>query len=413
MHQAPRPSKRRRKTTTELPFGVDIRPYYGYNSPNYEFPEFSHQLSNYIVSFDYEGVPNWREPDKVWKTKKVNGIYATFEGVSKKIFISGMHTAHTESLYMMAHKLREAIRRQSAAKLIKNTTFKFKHVDISRAMKQQRHKDTNILYLGAIHQGDLVVLKTTTDPHMQLKYILDAVIHLHVWNTTPGSVAKLHFVAFHGQSLVVCSGQMLEEKSIFSFMSTLKQRYQPDILAFQMVHSFCRAISTLQRQSGFTHRDCHTANVYYDSMRNQTKFIDFDWSCIQINEHIISVPRYLYDTTRPQYGSNKSVDCCVFFRTLGFSLEHVPVFKQRIYDPLMERYEVDSREILKRKMTEDAAALQLYKMSTDNGKPTGNYAHKHGIVQYKRNFDYMMGYYTYMSMTPEMIGQFLINNRFF
>ena len=351
MYQTTRPSKRRRRCTTELPFGFDVQPYYNYIRPNYDFPAFSHQLSNYILGFDNEGVPTWREPDKVWKTKKVNGIYATFEGVKNKIFISGMHTAHTESLYMMAHELRKAIRRQPDASLIKNATFKFKHVDISRAMKQQRHKDTNVLYLRAIHQGDLVVLKTTTDPHMQLKYILDAVIHLNVWNTAPHSVAKLHFVAFHGESLIVCSGQMIEEKSTFSFMSTLKQRHQPDILAFKMVQSFCRAISTLQRQSGFTHRDCHTSNVYYNSRQNKTKFIDFDWSCVQINGHIISVPRYLYDTTRTQYGNNRSVDCCVFFRTLGFSLGHVPIFKANIYDPLMERYEVDSREMLKSLLT--------------------------------------------------------------
>jgi len=412
MHR--RPFKRRRTTSQELPFGFDIRPYYEHISHSYGFPEFSHQLSNYIMSFDGKGAPTWRHPDKVWKTEAINGIYAKFEGVDKNIFISGMHTSHTESLYMMAHELRKAIRRQQEVSFIKVTTAKkFKDVDISRALKQQRHKETNVLYLGALHMGDVVVLKTTTDPAMQLKYILDAVIHSHVCNTSPHSVAKLHFVAFHGESLIVCSGQMIEEKSIFSFMNTLKQRYLPDILAFKMVQSFCQAIGTLQQQSGFTHRDCHTSNVYYDSRQQQTKFIDFDWSCVQIDHNIISVPRYLYDTTRPQYGSNNSVDCCVFFRTLGFSLQHVPIFKERIYDPLMRRYEVDSREMLKRKMTKDAAALQLYKMSTDNGKPTGDYAHENGIARYKRNFDYMMGYYTYTSMTPEFISQFLRNNCFF
>ena len=261
--------------------------------------------------------------------------------------------------------------------------------------------------------GDFVVLKTTTDPAMQLKYILDAVIHAQTARSVSNYVQKLHFVAFWGESLVVCSGQMMEEKSVFSFMNTLKQRQVPDILAYKMVESFCLAPRKLQNRAEFTHRDCHTSNVYYDSRRKITKFIDFDWSCIRIGGKIISVPRHLYDTTRAQYGVNRSVDCCVFFRTLGHSLINVPIFKKKIYDPLMRRYEVDSREILKRKSKEDVAAFQLYRFSTINGKISGRYAHRYGIALYKGNFDYMMGYYTYTSMTPDFILRFLKKHKFF
>lgn len=420
-----RPFKRRRGAVeTHLPFGFDLTPYYDIISQEYQLPKTTHHLSNYIKTFDESGTPTWTHPRKVWTTEKIRGIYAIFKGERREIVISGMHTKHTESLYMMAHELKKAIKRQPEAVITKKASFKFKDVDISRAIKQQRHKDTNILYLGAIHQGDFVVLKTTTDPAMQLKYILDAVIHAHLWRTSPKYVSKLHFVAFRGDSLVVCSGQMMEEKSVCSFMNTIRQRYQPDKLVYIMVQSFCLAMRRMQIQSELTHRDCHTANVYYDSKRKITKLIDFDWSCVRIGDKIISVPRYLYDTTRPQYGRNKSVDCCIFFRTLGHSLEKkdrrsgnvtcsVPIFKQKIYDPLMRRYEIDSREILKRKASQDKAAIQLYKLSTLDGKTSGRYAHRYGIARHKGNFDYMMGYYTYTSMTPDFILRFLRDNKFF
>jgi hypothetical protein len=420
-----RPFKRRRGAIeTHLPFGFDLTPYYELISQEYGLPERTHQLNNYIKSFDESGEPTWTHPHKVWTTEKTNGLYATFKGETRQIVISGMHTKHTESLYMMAQELKKAIQRQSEAILTKKASLKFKDVDITRAIKQQRHKSTNILYLRAIHQGDFVVLKTTTDPAMQLKYILDAVIHAHLWRNSPNYVSKLHFVAFCGSSLVVCSGQMMEEKSVYSFMNTIQQRHRPDRLVYTMVHSFCLAMRRMQRQAELTHRDCHTANVYYDSRKRITKLIDFDWSCVRIGDKIISVPRFLYDTTRPQYGRNKSVDCCIFFRTLGHSLEQkdkrtghtmcpVPIFKEKIYDPLMRRYEVDSREILRMKSVSEKAAIQIYKLSTINGKPTGRYAHKYGIARHKGNFDYMMGYYTYTSMTPEFILRFLRDNKFF
>ena len=90
------------------------------------------------------------------------------------------------------------------------------------------------------------------------------------------------------------------------------------------------------------------------------------------------------------------------------------MFKKKIYDPLMRRYEVDSREMLKRKMqTGDVAALQIFKMSTINGKADGRFAHRYGIAKHKESYDYIMGYYTYTSMTPNFILRFLQDNKFF
>lgn len=408
-----RPRKRQRQEHRHA-FGFDVTTYFGEISQNYTFPRIVRNLANRIVSVNAEGQCIYKHPNKFWETETINGIFATFKGCSKKIFISGMHTKHTESLYKMAFKIRNALREQPSVHLIKKPSLNFRDVDISGATKQQRRNSSNVIYLGAIHDGRTVVLKTTTDPGMQLVYILDAIIHEHVSKTSPNYVAKLHFVGFAGDALIVCSDQMTSEVSIVSFMGTLKQRYRPDIAVYTMVHSFCLAIRKLQRFSNFTHRDCHTNNVYYDSRRKITKFIDFDWSCVKIGSNRVSVPRHLYDTTRPEYGTNKSVDCCVFFRTLGYSLRDCPVFKKKIYDPLMRRYEVDSREMLKRKMqTGDVAALQIFKMSTINGKADGRFAHRYGIAKHKESYDYIMGYYTYTSMTPNFILRFLQDNKFF
>lgn len=422
-----RPNKRRRvehiRAPAIDPFGFDLGPYMALVSEDYRFPEQSHRIVNYISGFDAEGVAQYERPQKVWQTESINGLFVKFQGDNTKVFISGMHTKHTESMYRMAHGIKAALKRMPECQLARKVSSSFKEVDISRALKQKRHKSTNVLYLKAIHQGEWVVLKTTTDPAMQLKYILDAVIHYHVWRNADRYVTKLHFVAFRGDALVVCSGQM-EEPSVYGFMNTLHQKYRPDRLVYTMVESFCLAIRKLQKDAQFTHRDCHVSNVYYNMRKKCTRFIDFDWSCFRctvrppgtsVSRHkIISVPRFLYDTTRPQYGNNRSVDCAVFFRTLGNSLDHCPIFEQEIYRPLMRRYEVDSREILQRKMRQgDLAALQLYKQSTINGKASGRFGHTYGIMRQKENYDYSLGYYTYTSMTPEMILRFLRENKFF
>ena len=44
---------------------------------------------------------------------------------------------------------------------------------------------------------------------------------------------------------------------------------------------------------------------------------------------------------------------------------------------------------LLQKSATETAALQLYKMSTSNGKVRGKYAHKYGVAKMKVDFEYM------------------------
>jgi len=343
-----------------------------------------------------------------------NGLYVHLEGSAKPIYISGMQTPHTISLYKMAHRIRTALLQQPSVVMKEENCWKFKEVDIRGALRQKRHAETNVIWLNAEHQQQKVVLKTTTSPSMQLTYIIEAVIHRVVSERAPHYLPRLHFVGFQGDSLVVCSEQ-LQISSVSTFVGTLSQmRQNPNILVWHMVRAACLAIRQVQRQAHFTHRDCHLSNVYYDARNNVIKFIDFDWSCVQVNGKIISVPRFLYDTTRPQYGHNQSVDCCVFFRTLGLAMKNCTDFRTQIYDPIMTRYELESKIFLKTQFASgDAAALQLYKMSTVNKKTKGEFAHKYGVERFKTNFEYHMGYYTWSCMTPDALLSFLEQYKFF
>ena len=406
--------RRPRRRPPREPFGFDISRHIEVITPPSELPSVVYQINNYITGFAVDGTPIYQRPDKKWTMERINGLYVYFEGVEKPIYISGMHTPHTISLYKMAHQIRTALRQQSPVALLEENCYKFKEVDIRGALRQKRHQDTNVMWLNAEHQGQKVVLKTTTSPSMQLTYIIEAIIHRLVSEKATKYLPRLHFVGFQGDSLIVCSEQ-LQISSVSTFVGTLPRvRQNPNILVWHMVHAACSAIDEVQRQADFTHRDCHISNVYYDARRNIVKFIDFDWSCVKSGEKIISVPRFLYDTTRPQYGHNRSVDCIVFLRTLGLALKNCTVFRTRIFDPIMTRYELESKIFLKQQFaSNDTAALQLYKMSTSNGKISGKYAHKHGIARFKTNFEYHMGYYTWECMTPTSILDFLNKNKFF
>ena len=205
------------------------------------------------------------------------------------------------------------------------------------------------------------------------------------------------------KQLVVCSEQ-LTSISVTSFMR-MNTTMDKDVT--QLVVDVCQALLNIHKKIHFTHRDCHISNIYYESTTNTVKFIDFDWSCLQYQGRNISVPRHLYDTTRAQYCSNKSVDCCIFLRTLGPTLAQVPLFMDKIYRPLMQRYEQESKQMLKRWSVNDTAAMQLYKMSTCNQKIRGHYSHSHGLNHRPKIFDYLMGYYEWPSMTPQAIIQFI------
>lgn len=395
------------------PFGFGLHNHLKKIVSEYSLGDISHHISNYIKRFDREKQPIFQNPNRKWQVEDVSGIYARFKNQEKRIFISGMHTSHTVSLYHVAHRIRDELQKQPLVVLQQSASNRFKHVDISSAASQQRHSSKNKLWLNAIHIGHSVVLKTTTNPAMQLTYIIEAVIHFLASQRCPTYIPPLHFVGFAAEGrLVVCSHQ-LQMQSVNGFIHTLRHP-RPDIIVWHMVKSICMSLRRLQRSAQFTHRDCHTGNIYYDMKRRFVKFIDFDWSCIRWTNKIISVPRHLYDTTRSQYGYNRSVDCCVFLRTLGPALKgKTPIFLREIYDPLMQRYEDECRTVLKHKAGTDTAAMQIYSMATSNGKVTGKYEHRYGLAKFKGTFEYHMGYYTWATMTPEAILKLLEERKFF
>lgn len=417
-----RPAKGPPSPPEELPhpFGFVLDDYLQHIATNYGLGLISHHITNYIKRFDgamdqehrLVYYPVFKHPHKKWTVADVSGIYARFKGEPNRIYISGMHTPHTVSLYRVAHQIRDQLRCQPMVVIQQAVSSRFKHVDISHAKSQHRHSSKNKLWLSATHFGQEVVLKTTTDPAMQLTYIIEAIIHFLASQRCPTYIPPLHFIGFAADNrLVVCS-QQLQIPSVTAFIHTLRHP-RPDEMVWLMVRAVCMSLRRLQLTAQFTHRDCHINNIYYNMRGSRVKFIDFDWSCIRWRNKIISVPRHLYDTTRPQYGYNRSVDCCVFLRTLGPALRgKVPTFLKKIYDPLMQRYEDECRTVLKQKARSDTAAMQIYRMSTKGGKLTGAYEHRYGLAKYQNKFEYHMGYYTWPSMTPQAILNFLDEHKF-
>ena len=409
-----RPVKRRRRAPPPHPFGFDLTPFIEMVNTNYGLPEHAYALKNKIVGFSDDSKPIFKHPDKKWKLLGREGLFVQTDTSGQKIYISGLHTAHTISLYRMAFNIMKQLKQQSPVCLQKSHSDEFKHVDITSAIRQRRHASTNILWLNAKHKQQTVVLKTTTSPQMQLIYIIEATIHLLVHRRAPSYVPALHFIGFDGDSLVMCSEQ-LHIQSVFAYLGTLRQYPQnPNILAWNMLRSFCLALRKVQRQASFTHRDCHCSNVYYDAQRKIIKFIDFDWSCIRWQGKIISVPRHLYDSSRPEYGVNRSVDVCVFLRSMGPCLQHCPVFKKKIYDPIMIRYQRESKQFLLQEIERGQfEAIHIYKMATEHKSIRSKYAHEYGVQHLKINFEYHMGYYTWECMTPDAILSLLDENKFF
>ena len=71
------------------------------------------------------------------------------------------------------------------------------------------------------------------------------------------------------------------------------------------------------------------------------------------------------------------------------------------------------KQILQRKMDQgEKAAEQLYKMCTKRGNAESEFAHFYAL-QRNKDFDYVLGYYTFTSMTPDIILKFLRENKFF
>lgn len=354
----------------------------------------SHHLQNHIKYFEH-GLPIFQHPHDILTIEKTDGMFATIQ--QERIQIASLHTSHTVSLYAMAHYIHTMLQTMSTVVLHDHPSTAFKTIDMRGSTQQQGH-----VILNAKHQGRAVVLKTATDVPTQLKYIIEAVIHHTISSQCPDYFPTFHFIGFTStRQLVLCSEQ-LPTMSVASFMRQLTTT-EADV--WRLVYAVCHSLLRIQQKVDFTHRDCHISNIFYG--HGQVKFIDFDWSCVQQGCRKISVPQYLYDTTRPQYCCNKSVDCCIFLRTLGPALKKMPLFRDKIYTPLMMRYEEETKHFLKQNSSTDTAALQLYKMSTSNQSVSGEYSHEHGLKHHPKIFDYRMAYYEWSSMTPTAIIEFM------
>ena len=398
--------KRGRDEYMELdPFGFELGPYLRMIKGGCEMGSKTHHISNCIVGFD-KGQPVFQEKGQRMSVVSTVGRYAYLNRVGDggKRPISELHTSHTVSLYAVAAQIRKRIRAMKSVRLRDSESDGFKCVDMRKATHQKRRSEKNLVWMNARYLSRIVVLKTTTDPATQLKYILEAVIHNHVVNLCPQYLPKLHFVGFAaGGRLVVCSEQLTSLPVTNLVRSVVSDRNR--VLEY-LVKDVCLMLRTMQKKARFTHRDCHVSNVYYNVEKRKVQLIDFDWSCVRLKSGPLSVPRYLYDTTREEYGQNQSVDLCVFLRTLGPRLPDG--FYYNWYAPLMERYEKQSAEVLRKKSKSEAAAIQLYKMSSADKTMRGKYSHRNGLERFPKVFEYAMGYYEWECMTPDAVLQFFM-----
>ena len=401
-------NKSHKRTRDEMsandPFGFDLNPFIAPIKKDCGLGVKTHHVDNCITGF-VKGQPVFEKPNQFFTVTKTDGMMATLKGQDDRKLVSEFHTSHTVSLFAMAHQIKERLLKAEGVHLLKGRTSEFKHVDMRHSKHQLRHSKTDIVWLNATHLSRSVVLKTTTDPLTMLRYILEAVIHHRLAATCPECFPTLYFVGFEKrQRLVVCSEQ-LPTISVTRFVRELAPN--DDRTVWYMVRQVCRTVLKVQKKIHFTHRDCHTSNVYYDTQKRTVQFIDFDWSCLQWGRTKISVPQYLYDTTRQTYCRNKSVDMCIFWRTLGPILDSAPRFRDRIYKPLMRRYEEESRQFLRNRSATDIAGMHLYKTSSSNQSMRGHYAHRFGLKKYPTNFEYKMAYYEWACMTPKSILQFM------
>ncbi len=408
MSSVPNSHKRTRdEMSPNDPFGFDLGQYVAHVKQDCRLGVKTHHIDNRITGFR-QGQPIFENPTQFFTVTQTDGMMTTLKGKDNRELVSEFHNSHTVSLFAMAHRIKSRLLMADGVHLQESRASEFKQVDLRRSKHQLRRSKTDIVWLNATHLSKRVVLKTTTDPLTMLRYILEAVIHHRLAAVCPECFPTLYFVGFEKQQrLVVCSEQ-LPTVSVTRFVRELP--VNDDHAVWQMVRQVCGTVLKVQQQIQFTHRDCHTSNVYYDKQDRTVKFIDFDWSSLQWGGVKLSVPQYLYDTTRPTYCRNKSVDLCIFWRTLGPTLDRAPRFRDFVYKPLMKRYEKESQRFLRTQSAIDTAAMHLYKTSSSDQSMRGDYAHRFGLKKYPINFEYRMAYYEWACMTPNSIIQFMENH---
>lgn len=400
------------------PFGFSIRGYIKEVKDPCALSKESYTLKNPILGFEESGKPVFMNPKKKCSLGEQHGMMVRVK--ERDWSTSLFHTAHTISLFSMAFNILKEMHKHPRAYVGIGDGLE-KQINVEHAIKHTRKNSS--VWLKCRHRGEAVVIKTTSDPYMKLRYILDGTIHYLLGSYCPTYVPKLHFVSLMDNGDVAICSEQLKIPSLYEWLSktlieTRPRHFWNKALWF-MMRNVCRAIKHMQESANFTHRDCHANNVYYDMENKRILFIDFDWSSICAMNRVISEPRFLYDTTRTNYANNKSLDCCILFRSIVDILMlrnkqlngAFDLFLDNIYFPLFHRYEKESARILKNDCAHSQAAIQLYKINTAEKKLTGRFGHGYGMAHTKKEYEYKMGWRQWDCMTPQSILMFLNERR--
>ena len=423
---------------SEKAFGFDVSGDLHRISSDMTLPSQVCSLMGTIKSFD-GSKPIYKCPFRSYLTEGNSGMYMPNQLVdtgdksphdnedtpmvdSQTTLISDFHNTHTESLLCMADELLSKLRMEPSINYQTDGTevSQFKTVHTGNSSTSPGGQSS--VLTNCKHMGANVIVKKAISRKDQLRTVLEAVVHLYVEHKHPGFVPKLHFVGFDSDNnLAVCSEEV-ESTSIHHYiMKTLPREQDQSAALKSMLIGVCTALETVQR-SEFTHRDLHTSNIFWDPKTKKVTFIDFDWSCIVVSGKKISIPRFLYDTTRKSYGCNKSVDLCIFMRNVVTtianqkSLRKLSLFGNELKQ-IMGNYQAECKQMLCREFDNDQekhAAFQLYKTCTEDGTIYGAYKHRFGIQRLTDSieFEYRQGYFEWKSMTPSNVKFFLVTGKF-
>ena len=417
-------------------FGFDVSDHLRLISGDMTLPHDVHSLMDTIETFD-GAKPIYKHPFCLYSTTGNKGMYmptqtvssndesphdVTPMAVSQTTLISDFHNTHTESLLCMADEILSKLRMETSANYQNDgmEVSQFKTVYTGNSTTSPGGQSA--VLTNCKHMGRNVIVKRAISKKDQLRTVLEAVVHLYVEHKHPEFVPKLHFIAFDSDNNLVMCSEQVESTSIHHYiMKTLPREQDQSAALKSMLIGVCTALETVQR-SEFTHRDLHTSNIFWDPKTKKVTFIDFDWSCIVVRGKKISIPRFLYDTTRKSYGCNKSVDLCIFMRNLVTTIANQAALRKIILfgnevKKIMVNYQAECKQMLCRDFDNDQerhAAFQLYKSCTEDGTIYSEYKHRFGIQRLTDSieFEYRQGYFQWKSMTPSNVKFFLVTGKF-
>jgi hypothetical protein len=418
-------------------FGFDVLQLMKFIVPeSLDVPPRMFMLDNVIESFE-DNVPAYKYPESClsMSTHKLNGMFMpeqaepnesdedNEEMVEKEEeLISEYHNHHTESIMRLATIALSQLKLQTPVTIDYNSvqTNTFKTIFAGDAVSP---KGCLTVLTNCVHMSKKVILKRATSKKEKQIMVIEAMIHLFVNQNS--FVPQIHFIGFtKDEALITCSEAVLCP-SVHDFMTTQLSsgRYsltQRSNMLKTMILKICDGFISLQKLN-FSHRDSHTSNLFWDHHSNTATIIDFDWSSIIIRGQKISIPRFLYDTMRQTYATNKSVDICIFLRNVVNTLKHssrlrqIPFFQNELTQ-IMLNYECEGKNLLSRDFInekERKAAFQLYKKCTKDNLLRSSYSHQDGIRKLGSvKFEYRQGYFEWKSMRPLNVKNFIETGRF-